>query len=62
MKPAKEVGNKKAAEELGVPYNTLSGWVHKAKNGEMEPGLGEQTPKTALTLVAEVQQLRKQRL
>lgn len=60
LKLAKEVGNKKAAEELGVPCNTLSGWVHKAKKGELDPGLGEQTPETALTLAGENQELRKQ--
>lgn len=30
VKLAKETGTKKAAEGLGVPVNTLSGWVHKA--------------------------------
>ena len=60
LKLAKEVGNKKAAEEIGVPYNTLNGWVRKAKKGEIDPGLGEQTPETALTLAAENQELRKQ--
>lgn len=60
VKLAKETGTKKAAEELGVPVNTLSGWVHKAKNGKLDLGPGEQTPKTALTLAAENEELRKQ--
>lgn len=53
-------GTKSAAEELWIPVNTLSGWVHKAKNGRLDLGMGEQTPETALTLVAECEGLRKQ--
>ena len=60
IKLAKEVGRKRAAEELGIPKNTLGTWLHKAKTGEVDPGAGEQTPETALTLAAEVQELRKQ--
>lgn len=60
IKLAKEVGNKCAADELGIPKNTLGTWVHKAKKGEIDPGAGNQTPETALTLAAEVQELRRQ--
>lgn len=60
VKLAKETGTKKAAAELGVPVNTLSGWVHKAKNGKLDLGSGEQTPQTALTLAAENEELRRQ--
>ncbi len=60
VKLAKARGTKNAAAELGIPVNTLSGWVHKAKNGELDLGLGEQTPETALTLAAECEQLRRQ--
>lgn len=60
VKLARETICKQTAAELGVPYNTLSGWLRKAKNGEIDPGAGEQTPETALTLAAEVQLLRKQ--
>ncbi len=59
MKLAKAKGPKKSAEELVIPVNTLSGWVHKAKLGKLVFGLGEQTPKTALTLVAENEELRR---
>lgn len=31
IKLAKEVGPKRASEELGIPKNTLGTWVHKAK-------------------------------
>ena len=60
VKLAKVKGNKTAAAELGIPANTLSGWVHKAKEGRLDLGMGEQTPQTALTLVAECDELRKQ--
>lgn len=59
VKLASETSCKHVAAELGVPYNTLSGWIRKAKNGEIDPGIGEQTPETALTLAVEVQELRK---
>ena len=60
IKLAKEVGSKRAAEELGIPKNTLGTWLHKAKTGEVDQGAGKQAPETALTLAAEVQELRKQ--
>lgn len=60
VKLAKEIGTKRAADELGIPKNTLGTWVHKAKKGEIDPGEGNQTPETALTLAAEVQELRRQ--
>ncbi len=60
IKFAKEVGTKRASEELGVPKNTLGTWVHKAKKGEVDPGKGEQMPGTALTLVEENKELRRQ--
>lgn len=60
IKLAKEVGSKRAAEELGIPKNTLGTWLHKAKTGEVDSGAGKQAPETALTLAAEVQELRKQ--
>lgn len=60
VKLAKLRGTKAAAKELGIPEGTLGGWVHKAKSGYMEPGLGEQRPETAMTLVAENEELRRQ--
>lgn len=41
IKLAKEVGTKRASEEIGVPKNTLGTWVHKAKKREVDPGKGE---------------------
>lgn len=60
VKLAKLKGTKTAAGELGIPVGTLSGWVHKAKLGKLDLGMGEQTPQTALTLVAENEELRRQ--
>lgn len=60
VKMAKKVGAKKASEELGIPCNTLSGWIHKAKIGRLDLGAGEQTPQTGLTLAAENEELRRQ--
>ena len=60
VKLAKLRGTKAAAAELGIPEGTLSGWVHKAKSGHMDLGLGEQRPETALTLAAENEELRRQ--
>lgn len=45
---------------MTLPKNTLWTWVHKAKKGEVDTGKGEQTPETALTLVAENKELRRQ--
>ncbi len=42
VKLAKAKGSKNAAEELGIPVNTLSGWVHKAKLQIHHYGYGEQ--------------------
>ncbi len=36
VKLAKVKGTKSVAEELEIPVNTLSGWVHKAKNGRLD--------------------------
>jgi transposase len=57
VKLAKEIGGKKAAEELNVPYNTLTGWIHKEKIGEID--IGVRTPENAMSLAEEVQMLRK---
>ena len=55
---AREVGNDKAAAELGIPKGTLGGWIRAAKNGALDTGAGTQTPETALTQAAEIQRLK----
>jgi len=48
----------KASIELGVPPSTLSHWVSDARIGKIDMGAGTQTPQGAMTLAAEIQQLR----
>ena len=60
VKLGRQIGFSKAAEELGINVDTLYGWNKQAKNAQPDPGAGTQTPKTALSLTEEVQQLRKQ--
>ena len=38
VKIAKEVGTKKASEELKIPYGTLYDWIKKERKGALETG------------------------
>ena len=60
IKLAKEIGVNKAAKELGIAPSTLSTWNQLAKQGIINPGPGEQTPQSALSIVDELNSLRKQ--
>ena len=60
VKLAKEIGQAKAAVELGVPKNTLYGWVRASRSGELDLGAGTQTPESAMTLNEELIRLRQQ--
>lgn len=40
VKLAEEIGTKKATEQLGVPYNTLSYWRQKKKKYGQEANVG----------------------
>ena len=60
VKLAKEIGQAKAAKELGVPKNTMYGWVWANRLGNLDLGAGSQTPKSAMTLNEELIQLRQQ--
>ncbi len=59
IKLAKETGTKKAAEELGIPKNTLGGWVSKARKGEIDTGNESRSPEEALNLAQQLQEERK---
>ena len=59
IKLANKIGQTKAAEELGIPKNTLYGWVRKARLGYIDLGKGTQTPESAMSLVEELNALRK---
>ena len=60
VKLAEKIGAKKAADELGIPDNTLYGWVRAAKLGHLNVGTGYRTPEDNLNLAEENAQLRKQ--
>ena len=59
VKLAKEIGQAKAAKELGVPKNTMYGWVRASRLGSLDLGAGSQTPQSAMTLNQELLQLRQ---
>ncbi len=59
IKLAKETGTKKAAEELGIPKNTLGGWISKARKGEIDTGNGGRNPEEALSLAQQLQEAKK---
>ena len=60
VKLAKEIGQAKAAKELGVPRNTMYGWVRANRLGNLDLGVGSQTPQSAMTLNEELLKLRQQ--
>jgi transposase len=60
VKLAKEIGQAKAAEELGPPKNTMYGWVRANRRGNLDLRTGSQTPQSALTLSEELIRLRQQ--
>ena len=60
VKLAKEIGQAKAAKELGIPKNTLYGWVRANRLGTLDLGAGTQTPESAMTLKEELKRLRQQ--
>ena len=60
VKLAKEIGQAKAAKELGIPKNTMYGWVRANRLGNLDLGAGSQTPQSAMTLNEELILLRQQ--
>lgn len=60
VKLAKGIGQAKAARELGIPKNTLYTWISVNRLGNLDLGVGSQTPKSAMTLNEELITLRKQ--
>ena len=53
-----EIGSTKAANELGIPTNTLYGWMRAQRQGRLDLGAGTQKPQTAMSLAEEVNALR----
>ena len=59
IKLAKEIGNKAAADELGIPKGTLGTWLHKAREGTIDTGAGTRTPEESLNLAQQLQAANK---
>ena len=59
IKLAKEVGNKAAADELGIPKGTIGTWLKKAREGEIDTGVGTRTPEESLNLAQQLQAANK---
>jgi len=58
VKLSEKIGVSAAARELGIPENTLYGWVYKNKKGELPvPGQAVKT-QTAIGLADEVSKLK----
>ena len=45
---------------MGIPVDTLYGWVKAAREGRLDIGGGANTPKTAMSLAEELNTLHKQ--
>lgn len=58
VKLAKEIGIKKAVEELKMPHQTLYEWMVKAKNGELPEFVDE--AKNSLKLAEKLKLLEKE--
>ena len=59
IKLAEKIGQSKAAEELGIPKNTLYGWVREARQAYIDLDKGTQSPESAMSLDEELNALRK---
>ena len=64
VKLAKEIGQARAAKELGIPKNTMCGWIRANRLGNLNLGAGFQTPQSAMMLNEELillcQQVKEQ--
>ena len=60
VKLAKEIGQAKAAKELGIPKNTMYGRVRANRLGNLDLGAGSQSPQSAMALNEELIRLRQQ--
>ena len=60
IKLAQEIGQAKAAKELGISKNTMYTWTRAQRLGYLDLGCGTQTPQSALRLHEELVQLRAQ--
>jgi len=61
VKLSNEIGSSKAAVELGIPVDTLYGWVRAVKEGRLDIGGGAHTPQTAMSLAEELNTLQQEK-
>ena len=59
VKLCKEIGNKAAAEELGIPKGTLGTWLKKSREGQIDVGCGNRTLEESLNLAQQLQAANK---
>lgn len=59
IKLAKEIGNKAAANELGIPKGTLGTWLRRARNGEIDTGSGMRSSEDSLNIAQQLQTANK---
>ena len=59
VKLAKEIGDAKAAKELGISEGTIHTWLSAARTGNLDIGVGSHTPESAMSLAEELAVLRK---
>ena len=59
IKLAKKIGNKAAADELGIPKGTLGTWLQKARQDEIDTGNGTRTPEESLNIAQQLQTANK---
>lgn len=59
IKLAKEIGNKAAANELGIPKGTLGTWLRKARSGEIDTGSGTRSAEDSLNIAQQLQVANK---
>ena len=60
VKLANEIGQAKAATELGIPRSTVYTWIRMVRLGRLDLGEGMHTPKSAMILNEELIQFRQQ--
>lgn len=59
VKLAKEIGNKAAADELGIPKGTLRTWLSKSRAGKIDTGTGTRYPEESLNPAQQLQAANK---
>ena len=60
LKLADEIGQAKAAQELGISKNTMYTWSRARRMGYLDLGCGTQTPQSTLSVHEELTRLRAQ--